>query len=146
MDKYTQFFSFTCWWILDYFHFLTTVNKVKMNTGIQVSICFPFPTLVSINLVEFLSYIITQFSFLRNCHINFCSGHTNFLPIIRVWGFTSLPVVFDISWWWWWWWLPPRRFEVVSHCSFDLYLSNDNDVKNFHVFIDYLKIFFTNVF
>ena len=128
------------------FHVLAIVNRPEMNAGLHVSFSiFVFSEYIPSSGVvgSYVGFIPVFFFFLRNIHtVLSWLYQVAFPPTVQEGSLFSTPSpAFTVC----------RCFgndhsdlcEVISHCSFDLHLSNNERCwAYFHVFISHLYVFF----
>ena len=124
------------------YHVLAIVNSAAMNNGIHVS----FSTLVSSEYMPrsgMLGYMVVYYQFLRNLHAVFHSGCINLLSHqhCKSVPFSAAFIVcrlFADG--------PSHWCEVISHCSFDLHFSNNEQCwASFYGFVSHLYVFFVEM-
>ena len=125
------------------FHFLAIVNSAVMNNGIHVSLSILVSSGYMPRSGSAGSYAGFIPSFLKNCYavfhctcinlhfhqqcksIPFYPHHLQYLLFVDFLMMTIL------------------TSEVISHCRFDLHVSNNERCSaSFHVFVSYLYVFF----
>ena len=126
------------------FHALAIVNSAAMNIGVYVPFWIKSSFWIYAQEWDCWSCGISVFSFLRNLHRALCSDcinwhfhqHCRRVPFSpNSFQYVLFIAFFDDGY--------SDRCEVITHCSFDLYFSNNEWCwASFHVFVSHLFVFF----
>ena len=135
-------YAFKCYGHLGCFCILPAVNNVAVNIGV----CIPFQITVFI----FFGYIPKGVEFLDHDAVSWGTAilfsivtSPVYIPTSRIWGFPFLHILTKFV-------ICGRlhdghsdRYEVISHCGFDLHFSDDKQCSvSFHAPLDHLCVFF----